>query len=735
MKKLKTLLVLSGLAVSLLAGCGTQTNTSANPSNPTSSEPSSSSEEKVLNSIRIASEPTKKNYFVGDEFDPAGLQVKAVYTTGEEDLAAADYQLSGFDSATAGEKTVTVTFQGQTASFNVTVAELVLESIRIAGNPTKASYYQGEEFDPAGIQVKALYNNGSERDVAAADLAFSGFDGSNPGEQTITVTYQEKTATFNVNVIAQNGIEITAAPTKVRYGVGEEFDATGLKVSRTFADGGKKELGEGEFTVGGFDSATAGEKTLTVTAGAYTADFTVNVYNNDWTDEEKSVWTPATEGEDTDLLFEIPFFFGFELNFEGIPSEEDPTQMEVGWYTARTDFPVTDDEFEGYLDTIDEIKCTVVDEDTHEEVEKLAWTLYKPAKNVKPGEELLTDDVDLLGFDPASDVYQYARWSHDDTNYFAFQIMSVGLDPEGKLLVVATECIYPLRALGKENRPSYVEQNGYNMVEDMYYVIVGYASYIQYGTPVPPENGPYFDFGLEILDHDSDTFCYYMNNAANSPYLLANVYSQRFNIADFSLVYGTGKEDASGEDVPYTQDDLDAVLAKYTARGITVNLDETSYSVPVYNVEFTENGLTLSVDYYLINGLIRIDVQFKGYKAPVTQELTPLEALTFVANKWGGASNIQQDTDGSYYVVAAFSAASYSISKMKSLVASMMIPNGFELALDWTAGTFSSGTAFERCIYVNGANTVLQFYVYSSQFQDGSQATVLQVLAYTYEGE
>ena len=726
MKKFKTLLVLSGLAVSLLAGCGQINTQPSSATNPTSS----SAEVKTLSSIRVAAEPTKKDYFVGDEFDPAGLQVKAVYNTGEEDLAAADYQLSGFDSATAGEKTITVTFEGQTATFKVNVAELVVESIRVAGNPTKAAYYQGEEFDPAGIQVKATYNNGSEQDVAAADLAFSGFDGSNPGEQTITVTFEGKTATFNVNVIAQNGIEITAAPTKVRYGVGDEFDATGLKVSRTFADGGKKELGEGDFTVGGFDSTTAGEKTLTVTAGAYTADFTVNVYNNDWTDEEKAVWTPASEDDDTDLFFEIPFFFGFELNFEGIPSEEDPTQMEVGWYSARTDFPVTDDEFESYLDTVDEMTCVVVDEETHQPVTKLAWSLYKPAKTAKPGEQNLTDDVDLLGFDPASEVYQYARWSHDDTSFFAFQLMSIGLDPEGKLLVVATECIYPLRALGKENHSSFVEQNGYNMVEDLYYAIVGFSCYIQYGTPVPPDGGPYFEYGLEILGHDSDTFCYYINNAANSPYLLANVYSQRFNIADFSLIYGTGKEDANGENVPYTQEDLDAVLAKYTARGITVTLDETSYSVPVYNVEFTEKGLTLSVDYYLINGLIRIDVQFKGYKA----ELTPLEALTSVANKWGGASDIEQDTDGSYDVVAAFSAASYSISKMKSLVASVMVPNGFELVLDWTAGTFSSGTAFERCIYINGANTVLQFYVYSAQFQDGSQATVLQVLAYTYEG-
>ena len=101
MRKLKTLLVLSGLAISVLAGCGTGTKTtssasgsqSKNPvsepsSNPTSDAPtsaptsvptststsSSSQVVKTLEGIRIEAEPTKKNYFVGDAFDAAGLK-------------------------------------------------------------------------------------------------------------------------------------------------------------------------------------------------------------------------------------------------------------------------------------------------------------------------------------------------------------------------------------------------------------------------------------------------------------------------------------------------------------------------------------------------------------------------------------------------------------------------------------------------------------------------------------
>lgn len=591
MKKIKTLLVLSGLAVSVLAGCGTQT-ASSTTSSATTSESSelttSSSEAKVLSGIRIAAEPTKKNYFVGDEFDPAGLSVKAVYNTGEEDLAAADYQLSGFDSATAGEKTVTVTFQTFTATFKVTVAEVVLESIRVAGNPTKVAYYQGEEFDATGIQVKAAYNNGSERDVAAADLAFSGFDGNVPGEQTITVTYQEKTATFKVNVIAQNGIEITAAPTKTRYKLGEAFDAAGLKVSRTFADGGKKELAEGEYQVAGFDSETAGEKTITVTAGAYNATFTVKVYSNDWTDEEKALFA-------SDLIYELPYFPGFELKEGGIADPNDPDKK-VGWYEARTDVACTADDLDAYADAIESIKTSD---------DKIAWQGI-PLVQSKTG---YTDDVDLLGFAEDSDVWQYTRQYGDANKYNYSQVVSIGLDPEGKLLMVTTICNFPYRGYGYEGKGYNVwqeDQSGdpFNLVEEIYFEFMDTRA-VETFDAVDGYTG-----GLETPEFADDSYAFYFCDACNAPYLLANAYSDFYDIATCALVFG------KGDDVDYTEADLTAYLNKYRDRGIEVVEDSTTYTITVYDMEFVYNGYTLSLEAYLINGYIRLEVGFKGYEIP-----------------------------------------------------------------------------------------------------------------------
>lgn len=75
--------------------------------------------------IEIISPPAKTQYNVGELFASQGMVVKADYDDGtSRNLAAGEYQLSGFDSSTAGTKTVTVTFAGFTASFEVTVEDL-----------------------------------------------------------------------------------------------------------------------------------------------------------------------------------------------------------------------------------------------------------------------------------------------------------------------------------------------------------------------------------------------------------------------------------------------------------------------------------------------------------------------------------------------------------------------------------------------------------------------------------
>ena len=657
MRKLKTLLVLTGLAISVLAGCGTGTKTtssasdsqSKNPvsepsSNPTSDAPtsaptsvptststsSSSQVVKTLEGIRIEAEPTKKNYFVGDAFDATGLKVKAIYNTGEEDLASG-YQLSGFDSETAGEKTVTVTFMSKTASFKVNVEAVVLTGIEIAAEPTKKTYYAGDAFDAAGLQVKAVYNNGKKEDLAADAYALSGFDTNVSGTQTITVTYQEKTATFAVTVIGKEGIAVTA-PKKVRYAIGDAFDATGLVVAQRFADGTQVPLAEGAYQLSGFDSETVGEKTITVTVGADTAEFKVNVYKADWTDAEKAAWYNADPDKDTDLLFALPYFLSFELVQGGIASETNPAEKEVQWIEARSDFRVKRSDFNDYADAIEDIMVPALDDDgkpvmddAGNPVYKQAWTSYLTTN----GKDW-SDDVEFLGFAEDSDILQYARWSNDNTNYFRYQVLTIGLDEEGKLLAVTTTCNFPLFGWGKFGQSLFVNQKGGTVMDGMYGLAADYAAYIQLHAPSPSEDGPYFQHGVEypaIATTDKDAYCFYWNDAADNPYLYANEYSERYNIVDFSLEFGTGKAGADNKETPFLPAQLENIMARYEARSIA-HTKETINNIDVYTVELEDNGLAFNIKYYIVGGHICMAFDIVSYTRPQSPiPTTPLELI------------------------------------------------------------------------------------------------------------
>lgn len=75
--------------------------------------------------IQIKTQPVKKVYNLGEAVDTAGLVVEAVKSTGNVELTEADYTVTGFDSATTGRKTLTVTLNANAALTDNTEVEVV----------------------------------------------------------------------------------------------------------------------------------------------------------------------------------------------------------------------------------------------------------------------------------------------------------------------------------------------------------------------------------------------------------------------------------------------------------------------------------------------------------------------------------------------------------------------------------------------------------------------------------
>lgn len=226
---------------------------------------------RACSGIVITQKPAKLTYLEGEAFDPAGMVVTAQYNNGTSETIE-EYSITGYDPQ-PGSKTIRVEYQGENATFTVNVKARSLESIEITKQPDKTEYIEGQELDTAGLIVTAHYDNGTSEPVT--DYSTAGYTGE-IGMQTIVVTYQEKTASFSVRVIARivTGLEIQHLPNKTNYLEGDELETDGLVVVLTYNDGSTKETDD--YTLTGY-SSLPGLKTISVMCDGQTAQFQVTV--------------------------------------------------------------------------------------------------------------------------------------------------------------------------------------------------------------------------------------------------------------------------------------------------------------------------------------------------------------------------------------------------------------------------------------------------------------------------
>lgn len=152
-------------------------------------------------------------------------------------------------------------------------------SIGAVNVPDKA-FIVGSELDLSGGTF--VFSNGKEQQnisLTADGVVISGYDKNTAGEQTLTLTYSGVSATFKITLVQR----MTVQPTVTEYIVGEQFDNTGrLTVKQDDGEDLNLFLNNSKLTFSGFDSSTAGVKTVSVTYKdgniEYNGSFDVTVY-------------------------------------------------------------------------------------------------------------------------------------------------------------------------------------------------------------------------------------------------------------------------------------------------------------------------------------------------------------------------------------------------------------------------------------------------------------------------
>lgn len=198
---------------------------------------------KQLESIAVKNNPNKVSYNIGDAFDAAGLVITATYDdSSKEDIAYAGnedkFSFTGFSSAAAAAaQAITVTYGGESTTFNVEIKDVTLQTVTVRGTPATTSYTAGDTFDPTDLTVMGHYSDNSDAPIT------SGITWSYPDANNTLVKDQTSIRVVaTVDEIASeaytvSGLSVTAAPLVASWVASEHYNETTDMTAETVAFG------------------------------------------------------------------------------------------------------------------------------------------------------------------------------------------------------------------------------------------------------------------------------------------------------------------------------------------------------------------------------------------------------------------------------------------------------------------------------------------------------------------
>lgn len=152
-----------------------------------------------------------------------------------------------------------------------------LERIAVTTPPYAGSNaINGLPFNPDGMVLTLFYDNDTTRTLAVTNaminngtVTVSPAWFTKPGQQTLTVTYETKSATVSVTVVDRSavGISVAKVPSKAVYLKGETLSLAGGEIRVNFDNATQVivPMTDPSVSVTGFNTERAGEQTLTVT--------------------------------------------------------------------------------------------------------------------------------------------------------------------------------------------------------------------------------------------------------------------------------------------------------------------------------------------------------------------------------------------------------------------------------------------------------------------------------------
>lgn len=502
-----------------------------------------------ISSIEVTP-PTKTTYLEGQDLNTDGMVVTAVTSDNQRITVPAGYSVRGFNKTKLGKQTITVTYQGLSTEFEVNVNSV--KSIELT-KPTKLEYKYGESLDTSGMSVKAIYDD-NQSEVIKSDYSVTGYDKTKSGTQTITVTYRNQTATFDVTVAEPviTKFEITTPPTTTEYYVGQDLKTDGMVVTVTFEDESTKTTTA--YTLSGYDKNTVGAQTVTVSYKGFSATFDVTVKE-------------AEKVEISDVTVEDKTYDGKPIEYSGTATSDNYNgDYEYIWEkadgTVLDSAPINAGSYKLVVKVSDETFAHTGSKEIPFNINKAALTITAENKSIAFGmnaPEFTCKADGLVDGDTIS-----ATYSCDYTVE----------SPIGDYAIIPTDCTF---TSGSKDTYDITYVNGTLTVKEAQKVEI---------NGVTVENKTYDGIAVqysgtaESADYDGE-FDYIWQTADG-----ITLDSAPINAGDYKLVVKVPSDNleyVGSTEVPFTIDKADLTI---TAENMSTNVNSV---VPAY--KFTSSGL------------------------------------------------------------------------------------------------------------------------------------------------
>ncbi|MDR2266768.1 MAG: bacterial Ig-like domain-containing protein, partial [Christensenellaceae bacterium] len=217
-----------------------------------------------IKGIAIEEGTFSKTYTIRASVPTGGKLIVTFDDDSTKTIEITESMITGFDSSSLGAKEITITYEGKEVKVEITIIDVV-NAISVKENSAKVYYGIGETFNDEDALIIVDWESAADSEVAITAEMLSGWDTSTVGSKTITVTYAEQTATFSIKVSGNiySSLELTGFATT--YYIGDAFAGATLAGTPFIQTGTYLSASITASNLSGFDTTTAGTKSVTVT--------------------------------------------------------------------------------------------------------------------------------------------------------------------------------------------------------------------------------------------------------------------------------------------------------------------------------------------------------------------------------------------------------------------------------------------------------------------------------------